>query len=122
MKSSSTGSDPAQGGAPLRGLRVRLALGFGLLAIALTVALVLAIGELATRLAQREIGRYLTRLSIEMRDKLDVGMFERVSEIEMLATIDQSSNGARNPAVRRAFLDELRRATPDYAWLGVMFQ
>lgn len=118
MKSSSTGSDPAQGGAPLRGLRVRLALGFGLLAIALTVALVLAIGELATRLAQREIGRYLTRLSIEMRDKLDVGMFERVSEIEMLATIDQSSNGARNPAVRRAFLDELRRATPDYAWLG----
>lgn len=126
MNSSSTGSDIAQGelrsrapGGPfLHDLRVRLALGFGLLAVALTAALVLAIGELATNLAQKEIGRYLTRLSIEMRDKLDVGMFERMTEIEMLANVDQAMDGARNPGLRRALLEELKRATPDYAWLG----
>ena len=87
----------------------------------LTTALALAIGELATDLARKEIGRYLTRLSIEMRDKLDVGMFERLSQIEMLANLDHSLNGDRSPEVRHAMLEEIeeiKRATPDYTWLG----
>jgi len=102
----------------MRSLRVRLSLGLGLLAVLLTTALALVIGELATNVARNEIGRYLTRLSIEMRDKLDVGMFERVAEVEMLSRLDAEMEGARNPAARHAMLAELKRATPDYAWLG----
>lgn len=126
MNIFSTGSEARQAralpaspaGGAARSLRVRLALGLGLLAVALTTALTLVIGELATAVARKEIGRYLTRLSIEMRDKLDVGMFERVSEIEMLARLDSGMEGARSPAARNAMLAELKRATPDYAWLG----
>lgn len=114
------GNRPAKAAAPaaVRGLRFRLALGFGLLAVLLTAALALVIGELATNLARKEIGRYLTRLSIEMRDKIDTGMSERVAEIGMLANLDTSIDGPRNPGLRKTMLNELKRASPDYSWLG----
>ena len=125
MSISSTGTEAAgprdaltRSQATARSLRVRLALGFGLLAMVLTATLALAIGELATTLARKEIGRYLTRLSIEMRDKLDAGMTERAAEIGMLASLDAAMGGPRNAGLRRAMLDELKRATPDYSWLG----
>jgi diguanylate cyclase (GGDEF)-like protein/PAS domain S-box-containing protein len=107
MNTSSTGS-----------LRIRLALGLGLLAVVLTGALTLVIGELATNLARKEIGRYLTRLAIEMRDKLDTGMAERMGEVEMLASLDAGIDRARFPALRRTMIEELKRSTPDYSWLG----
>jgi diguanylate cyclase (GGDEF)-like protein/PAS domain S-box-containing protein len=102
----------------LRSLRVRLALGLGLLVVFVTATLTFAIGELATGLARKEIGRYLTRLSIEMRDKLDGGMAGRMAEVGMLASLDAGISGPRNPAVRRAMLAELKRANGDYSWLG----
>ena len=101
-----------------RSLRFRLALGFGLLAVLMTAGLTLVIESLATGLARKEIGRYLTRLSIEFRDKLDTGMAERMSEIEMLARLDSVFEPARNPGLRKTLIEELKRATPDYAWLG----
>jgi diguanylate cyclase (GGDEF)-like protein/PAS domain S-box-containing protein len=107
MSTSSTGS-----------LRIRLALGFGLLAVVITGTLTFVIGELATNLARKEIGRYLTRLAIEMRDKLDTGMAERMAEVEMLASLDAGLDRARNPALRKSLIEELKRATPDYSWLG----
>ena len=107
MSTSSTGS-----------LRIRLALGFGLLAVVLTGALALVIGELTTALAKKEIGQYLTRLSIEMRDKLDTGMAERMAEVELLASLDARLDRARNPGMRATLIEELKRTTPDYAWVG----
>ncbi len=101
-----------------RSLRVRLALGFGLLALLLTTALAVAIGELATVLARKEIGQYLTRLSIEMRDKLDTGMAERFAEVGMLVRLDAAFNGAANPAARRTLLNEIKHDAPDFSWLG----
>ena len=125
MNISSTGSELARAAtaassarAVARSLRFRLAFGFGLLAVLLTAGLALAIGELATNLARKEIGRYLTRLSIEMRDKLDVGMSERYAEIGMLTRVDIAFDGARNPSARRIRIDELKRAAPDYSWIG----
>ena len=121
MNTSSTASERA--GAPrqtARSLRVRLALGFGLMVALLTGAMILMIGELATGLARKQIGHHLTRLAIEMRDKLDVGMFERLSEIELLANLDATLHGPRNPALRQAMLEELGRTAPDYSWLGYM--
>ncbi len=125
MSISSTGSELAGAATAAssprisaRSLRFRLALGFGLLTVVLTAGLALAIGELATNLARKEIGRYLTRLSIEMRDKLDVGMSERYSEIGMLTRLDAAFDGARNPGARRTRIDELKRAAPDYSWIG----
>ena len=125
MSISSTGSELARAWTAAaaartasRSLRIRLALGFGLLAVLMTAALALVIGELATTLARKEIGRYLTRLSIEMRDKLDTGMAERFAEIGMLASLDTTFNGAANPGFRRAMIDEFKRAAPDYSWLG----
>ena len=129
MSISSTDTEPAESRsatstarATARSLRIRLALGFGLLAIALSAALALAIGELATNLARKEIGRYLIRLSIEMRDKLDAGMAERFSEIGMLANLDATFDGARSAGMRRTLLDEFKRAAPDYAWIGYIDQ
>ena len=107
MSTSSTGS-----------LRIRLALGLGLLAVVLTGALALVIGELATALARKEIGQYLTRLSIEMRDKLDTGMAKRMAEVELLASLDARLDRTRNPGMRATLIEELKRTTPDYAWVG----
>lgn len=126
MSTSSTGSELAGNRATAaasawmasHSLRIRLALGFGLLALLMTAALALVIGELATNLARKEIGQYLTRLSIEMRDKLDTGMAERVAETSMLIGLDAAFNGAANPAIRRSLVNELKRASPDFSWLG----
>ena len=119
MSTSSTGSERRLALRPAaRSLRVHLALGFGLLAILLTGALALLIGELATGLARKEIGYHLTRLAIEMRDKLDIGLFERLSEVELLANVDTTLDGPRNAALRQAMLDELGRSSPEYSWLG----
>ena len=99
-------------------LRIRLALGLGLLAVVLTGALALVIGELATALARKEIGQYLTRLSIEMRDKLDTGMAKRMAEVELLASLDARLDRTRNPGMRATLIEELKRTTTDYAWVG----
>jgi len=125
MSISSTGTELAESGTAASGawdasrsLRFRLASGFGLFAVLLAAALAFLIGELATNLARKEIGRYLTRLSIEMRDKLDTGMAERFSEIGMLANLDAAFNGPANPGWRRATVNELKRSMPDYSWIG----
>ncbi|MEO8203242.1 MAG: diguanylate cyclase [Betaproteobacteria bacterium] len=125
MSTSSTGTEslapPATAlNAPpaWRSLRVRLALGMGLFAVLLTAALAVAIGELATNVARKEIGRYVTRLAIEMRDKLDLGMAERFAEVGTLVSLDSGFDGQRNAAMRRALLREFKKAAPEYHWIG----
>lgn len=119
MNTSSTASDrfPAPR-RPSRSLRFHLALGFGLLVLVLIGAIVVTLGEFASDLARKSIGRQLTRLAIEMRDKLDVGVFERMTEIEMLARADSALTGAPRQTLREVMINELHRSTPDYSWLA----
>jgi PAS domain S-box-containing protein len=114
MNTSSTGSD----GRPLPlGLRLRLAIAFGVLAGVLAGALSLVIGHYASETARVQIGRYLTRLAIEYRDKIDASLSERMDEVAMLARLDSALPDAATPERRRARLAQLMR-NRDYAWIG----
>jgi len=101
----------------LLSMKVRLALAFGVLAAALAVALSLAIGHFASDAAREQISRYLTRLSIEYRDKLDTSLAERMDEIAMLARLDTSLQDAAAPERRRARIEQLMR-NRDFVWIG----
>jgi PAS domain S-box-containing protein len=112
MNTSSTGSSGAR-----VGLRIQLAAAFAALAGALAIALSLVLGHYASEVAREQIGRYLTRLAIEFRDKLDTSLRERMEEVETLARLDVALPDASAPERRRARIDELMR-NRDYAWIG----
>lgn len=112
MNTSSTGSSGAR-----VSLRVQLALAFAALAGALTITLSLVLGHYASEVAREQIGRYLTRLAIEFRDKLDISLRERMEEVETLARLDVALPDASTPERRRARIAELIR-NRDYAWIG----
>jgi len=116
MSISSTGPEPGRARA-LASLRWRLALAFGLLGAALAAALSLVLGHYASDAAREQIGRYLTRLAIEYRDKLDATLAERMDDVVSLAQLDSAVPGAASPERRRARLDQLAR-NPDFAWIG----
>jgi PAS domain S-box-containing protein len=96
---------------------VRLALAFGALAGALAVALSLVLGHYASEAARTEISRYLTRLAIEYRDKLETSLEERMDEVAMLARLDVALPDAAAPERRRARIEQVMR-NRDFAWIG----
>jgi len=116
MSTSSTASEPRGAPAPAS-LRLRLALAFGLLAAALAAALSLVLGHYASAAARQEIGRYLTRLAVEYRDKLDASLGERMDDVVTLARLDTSVPDADSPERRRARIEQMMR-NPDFAWMG----
>lgn len=87
MNTSSTGSS----------LRVQLALAFGALAAVLAVALSLVIGHYASETARDEISRYLTRLAIEYRDRLDADA-ARPNDLERAARLRADIESYSQPA------------------------
>ncbi|MES1162705.1 MAG: hypothetical protein ABUL50_06550, partial [Rhizobacter sp.] len=76
---------------------MQLALAFGALAAALAVALSLVIGHYASETARDEISRYLTRLAIEYRDKLDAGP-ARPNDLERAARLRAGIESYSQPA------------------------
>ena len=92
-------------------MRGGLALAFGTLAGLLCVALAFGLGQFARKLMQAETGRYLSRMALEYRERLDDTLAHRVAELELLARMEGSTQN------RRERIEESARAR-GFTWVA----
>ena len=99
-------------------LKLLLALVISLLAGSLTGIVTFAVGGAGIRGVEQGIESSLALLADQMQDKLDRSLFERLREISNAARLFRSFDVASNLDTMRAWLDDLRGAGEDYAWIG----
>jgi signal transduction histidine kinase/ActR/RegA family two-component response regulator len=99
-------------------LKLLLALVISLLASSLTGIVTFAVGGAGIRSVEQGIGNSLAVLADQMQDKLDRSLFERLREISNTARLFRSFDAASNLDTMRAWLEDLRGAGEDYAWIG----
>jgi PAS domain-containing protein len=92
-------------------MRGGLALAFGLLAGLLCVALAFGVGQFARNLMHAETGRYLSRMALEFRERLDDTLAHRRADLELVARTEGS------PQNRRERIEEIARAR-GFTWVG----
>lgn len=99
------------------GLRAVLAGAFGLLGLLAALAVSLAVGDLADSRLRADIGAEFAATAERAADLLDRGLFERLRDIQVAASLDTMRDPAAAPAARRAVLQRLQETYPDYAIL-----
>ena len=99
-------------------LKHLLTLAISLLMCAIIALNVLSVGRAGVRRVESEIGLSLRLLADQMQDKLDRTLFERYREIGVAAQLFGTLAGADLPNGTTAWLLELQKTYPDYAWIG----
>lgn len=108
---------------PRRSLRARIGLAFG--AIALGLALVLGLLQTyQVRVAlEAEAGGALAADALQMSEALGRGLFERYSDILVLAALspirDPRGPTDSRQASRRELLERQQQMVPEFSWIGV---
>ena len=103
---------------PRQSLRARAALIFGGLALAFSLLLGWTAETLFRRHLERRIGPGFETLAIQIADKLDRAVGERLGALEFAAALAPLKNPATPAADRRALLEAVLDAAPDCAWIG----
>jgi len=104
---------------PLPSFRTRVALGFGLLAAAMTAALALIAGTIIASRLEQEQGENLRMSAIGVAALLADGMAERLHDIELLAAAPEAAGRGLDTQRWNEVLRLLHRQNPSYAWIGV---
>ena len=97
-------------------LRSLLATAFALLALALTLVGAVSVQHLASARLRERIGGEVAGLAAQIRTLLDAAMYERWSDMQVLARI--AATVPSDAAGRRAWIEALQQAYPSYAWIG----
>jgi signal transduction histidine kinase/DNA-binding response OmpR family regulator/HPt (histidine-containing phosphotransfer) domain-containing protein len=113
----SSQSDRKRG--PQRGLKFRLALGFGAGSLLLSLSLALIAGRLARNQAQQSAQQALHRASCRMALMLGRGVFERYREAQNVADLNELRDSAMPVVRKRELLEKLQTTYPDYAFVGL---
>ena len=104
---------------PRRRLQARIALMVGGMIFLLAVIVSSVAGTISKQQIKRNIGESLAAVAAGMLDTLDRGLFERLREVQIVATLDN----LRNPAVpygsKRALLEKMQSTYTNYAWIGI---
>ena len=74
---------------PRLGTRLKIGLGFALLALLIFTAVAVVSGQQARRQVGSDIGESLTLLASRMAASLDNGLFERYREIQNIASFSE---------------------------------
>ena len=109
-----TAASPAAARPGLRGV---LAGAFGALGLLAALVASLAVGTLADRRLRADIGAEFAATAERAADLLDRGLFERLRDMQVAASLDTMRDPAAAPAARRAVLQRLHDTYPDYAIL-----
>ncbi|MBD0266744.1 MAG: EAL domain-containing protein [Cyanobacteria bacterium Co-bin8] len=99
-------------------LGARLGLGFGGTIFLSALVLGATAGTLAQNRIEQDIGRELNHLADQMSDQLEVSMFERYREIQIIAGLEPFRNPQTPVAQQQALLDTLQTTYPSYSWIG----
>lgn len=103
---------------PRQSLRARATLIFGGLALGFSLLLGWTAETLFRRQLERQLGPVFETLALQIADKLDRALDERLSALQFAAGLAPLKNPAAPAADRRALLDSILDAAPDCAWIG----
>lgn len=99
--------------------RFRVALAFGLLALALVVALSLILGSSASGAVTRDQSDALATLARSTSIALAEGLSERMREVELLAASPPAGDPAADAASTwKGSLQRVQTTRPQYSWIG----
>ena len=101
------------------GLRLWLSLSYGLLAIVLVVSLSLMVERAASAKLQQDIGLRLSGNAGALADRLDEGLYERLSDMRALSILPGLDSPLENPDMLRNLFSLMQSNYPEYAWIGV---
>jgi hypothetical protein len=88
-------------------------------ALLMTMLTLLAlVDQFARDYAKRQAGVRLQQIVWQMRDALNRGMREAVSDVSLLSELAEVRE-ARAPADMRRAMEHMQRISPNYAWIGV---
>jgi hypothetical protein len=94
----------------------------GLLVCLFAGAAVTGLGAVAGHLAEQDVdarvGEGLATLARLLADHTQSQLSARLVQVRLLAEMERQGLLPEQPGARRAVLDELRRGTPDFAWVG----
>jgi hypothetical protein len=102
---------------PRAGIRTVLAAAFGALGLLAALAASLTVGVVADRRLRADIGAEFAAAAERAADLLDRGLFERLRDLQVAASLDTMRDPEATPATRRAVLRRLHETYPDYAIL-----
>ena len=102
------------------GLRLWLALSFGLLSVAMVGVLSWQVERVATEKLQDDIGLRLQARALALAGRLDRGLFERLNDMRALALMPMLDKPEENEQVLRDLFDLMQLNYPDYLWMGVV--
>lgn len=102
------------------GLRLWLALSFGLLAITLVGVLSWRVERVATDKLQDDIGLRLQARALALAGRIDRGLYERLNDMRALALMPMLDQPEQNEQPLRDLFDLMQLNYPDYIWIGVV--
>lgn len=101
------------------GLRLWLSLSYGLLAVVLVGALSVLVEHAASAKLQRDIGLRLSGTAAALADRLDEGLYERLSDMRAMSIMPGLDAPMDNQESLRGMFSLMQRNYPEYAWIGV---
>lgn len=90
-----------------------------MLTAALAASMAWVIGDLATEQVRRQIGLSLEDLAVQMADRMDHEMANRIAEVEVLSGLPVFTQ-IENPSIPRAAIDRLQEKLPIFSWVGII--
>ncbi|MEO9230882.1 MAG: cache domain-containing protein, partial [Devosia sp.] len=97
------------------GLATWLVVSYGGLSLVLAIAMALVIDHGASRYVKTDVAKEVAALAAEMREQLDRGIFERLRDIQIVASNDSMRDPNVSVDTKRAALAKLQAANSDYA-------
>jgi len=101
------------------GLRLWLALSFGLLAIVAVGVLSWRVEGVATEKLQEDIGLRLQARALALAGRLDRGLFERLNDMRSMALMPMLDESGQGEQAIRDLFDLMQLHYPHYAWIGI---
>lgn len=101
------------------GLRLWLSLSYGLLALVLVGSLSLLVEHAASAKLQQDIGLRLAGNAGALADRLDEGLYERLSDIRAMSIMPGLDAPLENQDMLRDMFSLMQLNYPEYAWIGV---
>ncbi|BBB64458.1 hypothetical protein UNDYM_0205 [Undibacterium sp. YM2] len=99
-------------------LATLLTLGVSAVVLCTVLSALLLVDHFAKNYAQKEAEQRLQQVAWQMRDALDQVMQKSVSDVQLLAQLNEIKDG-KDPADVRRILDHLQHNFSDYAWIGL---
>lgn len=101
------------------GLRMWLGLSYGLLAIGLVGVLSVLVDRAASSGLQDEVGLRLASHARALAGRMDDGLYERLSDVRVLAMIPAVGDPRQNQVLLRDLFSMMQVSYPDYLWIGI---